>query len=116
MHAGAFSYRPLPKGPIVLGDTVRTLAADPALGPWRREPAATRELFTRFDLRDPAFLSGAYSCPDFIRVSEESGNWIVEARTGSLYDFFRERLENGRYLMRVARPVTFAWRATEEAA
>ncbi len=34
----------------VIIDLVRTLAADPALGPWRREPAATRELFTRFDL------------------------------------------------------------------
>ena len=34
----------------VIIDVVRALASDPGLGAWRREPAATRELFTRFNL------------------------------------------------------------------
>ncbi len=34
----------------VIIDVVRALASDPGLGAWRREPAATRDLFTRFNL------------------------------------------------------------------
>jgi hypothetical protein len=76
--------------------------------------ATVHDLFTRFDLADPAFLRGAFRCEDFLRVKEEGDEVVVEARTGSLYDFFLERTGTGRCLMRFSKPVSFYWQGHGE--
>lgn len=47
----------------VIIDLVRTLADDASLQAWRREPAATRELFTRFDLQRRMTAIGLWPPP-----------------------------------------------------
>ena len=47
----------------VIIDLVRALAADSSLQAWRREAAATRELFTRFDLQRRMAAMGLWPPP-----------------------------------------------------
>lgn len=75
--------------------------------------ASLFDLFTRFDLKDPDFLSNRYACPDFVRVTDQSGECAVEALSGTLYDFFRERIAAGHCQVQVAKPVAFYWRSSE---
>ncbi|NBT25821.1 MAG: hypothetical protein EBT09_04580 [Actinobacteria bacterium] len=51
----------LPAGVII--DLVRSLANNPSLPAWRRDPAATRELFTKFDLQRRMAAMGLWPPP-----------------------------------------------------
>ena len=44
-------------------DLVRSLANNPSLPAWRRDPAATRELFTKFDLQRRMAAMGLWPPP-----------------------------------------------------
>ena len=72
--------------------------------------ASLFDLFTRFDLSNPDFLSNRFACPDFLRITEQGSECAVETRSGTLYDFFRERMAAGHCLVHVAKPVAFYWR------
>ncbi|MGZ3652816.1 MAG: hypothetical protein ACXVB9_14325 [Bdellovibrionota bacterium] len=76
--------------------------------------ATLHDLFTRFNLKSPEFLRGEFICPDFVRVTEENDECVVEAGSGTLYDFFRERAAARNCLLRAARPVSFYWRGTAD--
>ena len=78
--------------------------------------ATLHDLFTRFNLQSADFLRGEFVCPDFVRITEENGECVVEAGSGTLYDFFRERAAGGNCLLRAARPVSFYWRGTADRA
>jgi hypothetical protein len=47
----------------VIIDLVRSLANDPSLQAWRRDPVATRELFTKFDLQRRMAAMGLWPPP-----------------------------------------------------
>ncbi len=73
-------------------------------------PEATLyDLFARFNLRDNEFMEGRYASPDFVKVREEKGEWVVEARCGTLYDFFKERAAAGACRLQASKPLSFYW-------
>jgi hypothetical protein len=78
--------------------------------------ASLYDLFTRFDLRDPQFLGGTFRFAELVRVHEREGRCVIEAGTGSLYDFFRERYAAGYCRVHAGMPVRFDRRGYSEAA
>jgi hypothetical protein len=44
-----------------------------------------------------------------VAVSEEEREIVVEAKTGSLYDLFKERWASGACSLRSPKPVAFYW-------
>lgn len=73
--------------------------------------ASLFDLFTHFDLRDPDFLANRFVFPDFVRILDVPSECAVEAPSGTLYDFFRERVAAGHCLVKVTRPLSFYLRA-----
>lgn len=72
------------------------------------------DIFSRFDLRDPEFMEGRYACPDFVKVIQEGGECVVEARCGTLYDFFKERVASGQCRIQSPKPLSFFWSGRSE--
>jgi hypothetical protein len=99
------------------GDRFALVIEAPSTGLYVEFPDATvHDLFTRFDFSDPAYQANRYSCRDFLRVHEEHGEYLVEVRTGSLYDFLRECLAAGRYRLQGEGRVGITWPGASEAA
>lgn len=77
--------------------------------------ASVFDLFARFDLRGHDFMEGRYACPDFVRLREEAGEWVLEAPCGTLYDFFKERVASGYCELTAGKPISFFWNGRREA-
>jgi hypothetical protein len=77
-------------------------------------PKATAyDLFTTFDPRSAEFLANQFVALSLVRVREEGNETVVEAKTGTLYDFFKDRWVSGHCLIRASRPVAFYWAGSE---
>jgi hypothetical protein len=72
------------------------------------------DLFTTFDLGDLDFLANRYLSGDFLRVSFEKSECVVEARSGTLYDFFKERVASGECQLLAPQPVAFYWNGNSD--
>lgn len=72
------------------------------------------DLFSRFDLKSSLFTSDQFELKDFVRVSFEANECVVEACGGALYDFFKERAASGKCMLRCARPISFYWRGNSD--
>jgi hypothetical protein len=74
------------------------------------------DLFTHFDLRSPAYRANEYSHEHFVHVKREERECVVEASSGTLYDFFKERAANGRCALQSILPLAFYWKGSESEA
>lgn len=67
------------------------------------------DLFTRYDLGKDYFNN---SCKEknLIKVYEDKGSCVVEARTGALYDLLKESAVDELGTFRCKKPITFYWK------
>jgi hypothetical protein len=72
------------------------------------------DLFTTFDFHLPEVKSNLFLFPHFVRVRQEGLEMIVEARTGALYDFFKERAASQNWQFRSSLPVSFFWSGLQD--
>jgi hypothetical protein len=72
------------------------------------------DLFSRLDIRSEDFGRNRIRVEDFLRVTTDAQECVVEAGNGSLYDFFKERAAAGHCVIRSVRPVAFYWRGNSE--
>jgi hypothetical protein len=68
------------------------------------------DLFTKINLQSPEYRGDKFSYEDFVIVVPEENEMVVESRTGSLYDFFKERGAAGKCRISSPLPVAFYWR------
>jgi hypothetical protein len=76
--------------------------------------ATVFDIFARFNLRDQDFMEGRFACPNFVRITDQGGECVVEAPCGTLYDFFKERAASGHCRLSAYKPLSFYWRGRGE--
>jgi hypothetical protein len=105
-HLGSF-------GPYYCGTDGRsqfTLVIQGNEGLYLEFPDVTvHDLFSRFDLRDHEFREGRFVFMDLVRVRQDDRECVIEARCGTLYDFFKERAASGNCCLSSSRPLAFFW-------
>lgn len=74
------------------------------------------DLFTRFDLQSPEYRENRFAFDHFLHVTYEERECVVEASSGTLYDFFKERAATGQCALQSPRPLAFFWKGNSEAA
>lgn len=67
------------------------------------------DLFTTFDLQNPDFLANRFMRKNFLRMKVEGEECVIEAGSGTLYDFFKERAASGECSLHGPRPLAFYW-------
>ncbi|MGE3262119.1 MAG: hypothetical protein AB7K68_10095 [Bacteriovoracia bacterium] len=72
------------------------------------------DLFVRFDLNSAAYKENRFSCENFVHVTYEERECVVEAGSGTLYDFFKERAGTGRCALQSPRPIAFYWKGSSD--
>lgn len=72
------------------------------------------DLFHQFHFQLPEVKDNSFLYPHFVRVRQEGLELVVEARTGTLYDFFKERAANQTCQLRSPFPVSFYWSGRQD--
>ncbi len=67
------------------------------------------DLFLKFDFQLPEVKNNSFLFPHFVRIRQEGTEIIVEARTGTLYDLFKERAASQNCQLRAPLPISFYW-------
>jgi hypothetical protein len=67
------------------------------------------DLFAKFDFQLPEVKTNSFLFPHFVRIRQEGTEILVEARTGTLYDLFKERAASQNCQLRAPLPISFYW-------
>lgn len=71
--------------------------------------ATVFDLFTRVDIHGQEFTQDRLERRDFVRVEHGERELVVQAHSGSLYDFFKERAALEECALESRLPVSFYW-------
>jgi hypothetical protein len=78
-------------------------------------PEATAfDLVTKLDLRSPEFQGDKIRIPNFIKVRVDKKELVLEASTGTFYDFLKESVAKGCCEVQSPFPVAFYWQGNVE--
>ncbi|MGZ3713619.1 MAG: hypothetical protein ACXVBE_17770 [Bdellovibrionota bacterium] len=72
------------------------------------------DLFTHFDLKAPAYLENRFVAENLVQIAHEERECVIQANSGTLYDFFKERAATGNCVMSAAKPISFYWKGSTE--
>jgi hypothetical protein len=72
------------------------------------------DLFTRFNCQDTAFRENRFSFENLVHVTMEERECVIEAGSGTLYDFFKERAASGNCVLNASRPISFYWKGNSD--
>lgn len=71
------------------------------------------DLFTKIDLKQESYLNDRFTVSRFVQVKWEERETVVEAKSGSLYDLFKERGASGHCVLKSPLPLAFYWSGAE---
>lgn len=76
--------------------------------------ACVYDLFSSFNFADPAFTENRFHFENLVHVTLEERECVIEAASGTLYDFFKERAGSGNCVLNATRPIAFYWRGNTD--